>query len=768
MISHYDQTQALSGNTASTTLTVAQRWQKRIAWLWPLLFFGLITAFYTFPMVFQFTTAVPGVLVEDRLQNLWNFWWIKQAISHGHNPFYTDMLFFPYYYPPFKPLPLFFHSLQLFNGLITLPLQFMGGVAAAYNGVVFLATFLSGLGTYWLVRRLGGSRAAAVVAGLIFAAAPMRVQAIEQSITNIQSTEFLPLLAFFMLAARLDEPGGGELWPRLNKKMLIGAMLSFAFCIYTDWYNVFFLVGYCIFYFGWRVLRRTTTLQSVGREVIFMLLVGAGAFVVTAPMLIPGIADFSNPNFAIELGFDREVRGSATLASLFFPGSIKLVWATCALGYTGLILSIIAIVSLFKRRQGRLSRTGWLSYSTCFYWLALSVWGCLLALGPELKLTNSLDTHLPMPYALFRLLPAVSATKVPGRFTILAMLGLAVLAAFALDWLGSLNLINRRPRLGAIVLRPRQLLTGLLLVLIFGAQILETWSPQALAAVKSNSYLEELGQQAQARNFYFLELPITRHYSKDHYRMYNQTIHGVPIMGGYISRNVIDPYRLSDSAFNRVSDLALFPHKTQPDIVPVTNDMQNLDNLVRLYNFRYVFVYVREYDNASQSQNIINLLNQHYGEQQITYRDDSLVIYHVPDNIFTAPTPLEVELGHGWYSVEHDANNHWRWTGADSRFALTTFTAEKVHVKLNAGAFLTDRTMQVQLNGQEVLQVKVSSSPTTFNFDLNLPAGRNEVRLLSLSGDGDPLKLVPGSKDDRHLAFLIHSIQFDCPNCPSN
>lgn len=94
----------------------------------------LLTVFYTYPLIFQFVSHVEGNAGLDRSQNLWNFWWIGKALTGGHNPFHTDLLFFPYYQVPNPSYPLYFHTLQVFNGLVTLPLQWLGGVAAAYNG----------------------------------------------------------------------------------------------------------------------------------------------------------------------------------------------------------------------------------------------------------------------------------------------------------------------------------------------------------------------------------------------------------------------------------------------------------------------------------------------------------------------------------------------------------------------------------------------------------------------------------------------------------
>src|SRR5436305_12322838 len=49
----------------------------------------------TYPLILHFTTQVPGDLLADRDQNLWNLWWTGQAVTRLANPFHTYMLFYP-------------------------------------------------------------------------------------------------------------------------------------------------------------------------------------------------------------------------------------------------------------------------------------------------------------------------------------------------------------------------------------------------------------------------------------------------------------------------------------------------------------------------------------------------------------------------------------------------------------------------------------------------------------------------------------------------
>ncbi|HMQ56145.1 MAG TPA: hypothetical protein PKD98_28950, partial [Anaerolineae bacterium] len=136
-----------------------------------------LTVLMTWPSALHLTEAIPGDGF-DGWQNYWNLWWVKQALLvEGTNPFFTD-----YLYPP-TGVSLLFHTLNILNGLWTLPIQLNFGLTIAYNSVVFFSFATGGLGAYLLalhtlVRfRPGGRglRLAALAGGLVFTFAPVQL-----------------------------------------------------------------------------------------------------------------------------------------------------------------------------------------------------------------------------------------------------------------------------------------------------------------------------------------------------------------------------------------------------------------------------------------------------------------------------------------------------------------------------------------------------------------------------------------------------------------
>jgi hypothetical protein len=71
----------------------------------------------TWPLAQEFGHAIPGDGF-DGWQNYWNLWWVKTALIDQHTgPFFTQLLFYP------TGVSLLFHTLNVFNGVLSLPIS---------------------------------------------------------------------------------------------------------------------------------------------------------------------------------------------------------------------------------------------------------------------------------------------------------------------------------------------------------------------------------------------------------------------------------------------------------------------------------------------------------------------------------------------------------------------------------------------------------------------------------------------------------------------
>ena len=97
-----------------------------------LIAYALLAVVTTYPLVLNFTTHVAGTEF-DAPALTWNLWWIKFSIfDQAANPLFANYIFYPI------GIDLVAYTLTLFNGFLSLPLQFNWGVIVANNVIVLL------------------------------------------------------------------------------------------------------------------------------------------------------------------------------------------------------------------------------------------------------------------------------------------------------------------------------------------------------------------------------------------------------------------------------------------------------------------------------------------------------------------------------------------------------------------------------------------------------------------------------------------------------
>ena len=188
-------------------------------------------------------------------------------------------------------------------------------------------------------------------------------------------------------------------------------------------------------------------------------------------------------------------------------------------------IPIVALaVVLIARRRGW--RAPWLGMTVALGFGAL-------ALGPFLRVAG-VDTHVPGPWAILRYVPVVGLARSPSRFAVMAMVGVAILFAQALHALASERPASRKWIVG---------LAGMLLI----AELLP--APRTLHSAAIPSIYRTIAEDPSENAV--LELPfglqdgtmtVGRFSSRP---QFNQTAHGKPILGGYLSR--VSRLRIEDT-----------------------------------------------------------------------------------------------------------------------------------------------------------------------------------------------------------------------------
>ena len=628
----------------------------------------LLTLGLTYPLVAQFGRAISGDGF-DGWQNYWNLWWIKVAVLEQHtHPWFTGLLYAP------TGVGLLFHTLNAFNGFVTLPIQLAFGLLPAYNTAVVFSFTLGGLGAYLLARYVmgpGSSHLAAFAAGVIFTFSPFHIAHLLGHMQVI-SLEWIPFYALYLLKtaqcgletgswkleagntprASAQPPSGTRHAPqRIWRNGLLAAffLVLVALC---DWYYVLYCLIFTVVVVVWVLIRVAVRRsaaedptvstpepgQARSRTIVRTLAAIAAIWLVWAvalsPVLIPMIREAGQSRFMVPDPTQSHTL-SADLLAFVTPQEFHPLWGkwaaeqgkrfTASLSehqvFAGFAVLALAALGALRACRGREpgSLRAWVGL-----WLLALLTFTVLALGPVLHVGGQTALlpgggKIPLPYAwLVRVVPFMDISRSVSRFDAMVMLALGVLAALGLDWL-----IRRlQGWRGRVV--------GLAAIALI---VFEFWpAPYPMSPPDTPSWYKTLA--ADPRPGAVLNLPMN--WDRPGYLLY-QTEHGKPLTVAYISRD--DPRTLTD----RAPVLQHLRH-LGPDIIAfdlASQGQQVLADLgvrwVTLDRYKMPGGREREYTEAA-AQAI-------FGNQPPAYQDERLTVYEVLPPDATAPYLI---LGVGW------------------------------------------------------------------------------------------------------------------------
>ncbi len=409
--------------------------------------FVLLALALTWPLTAHLSSRLPGTATWafDESTFAWNIWYFKHALLDLHtSPLHSNLIWFP------LGIDLILYTYNFFNALIALPLQLAGNVPLASNITLLLATVLSGLGTYLLARYLLGDSVharrltrrdavlAAVVAGVIYVLCSNRAVYAALGHYDMVTTQWLPFYTLYLVKTLRE--------PRLKNALLAGlffALAALAEMIFASFLALFSLI---ILVALWRSLRARWA--ALGRLVIAAVVAG----VLWLPVLLPVAREFTRGDYALE-GWGESIKLSADLVGLVTPTALNPL-----LRAEGDWQPALRAVEEGKGRFGDINTVflGWVTLALALVgaWVgrrrvAAWAWSALvfgiLALGPLLQVNGrfrfSLDGLLPegvtfpLPFALLHFIPVINGNRAPNRNSVILMLALAVLAAYAMGWL---------------------------------------------------------------------------------------------------------------------------------------------------------------------------------------------------------------------------------------------------------------------------------------------------------------------------------------------
>jgi hypothetical protein len=535
-----------------------------------------VAVLHTWPLAGHVHDVIPGDGLGDNVSSLWNFWWMREAVSRPDVSFFQTQYLFA---PAGTPLVLHTHTaLAAFVGATAL-----GGLPLpdSHNVMLIASVFLNGAAAYALGFETSRKHLPALLAGLLFMLAP-------PLLTRLMG-HFNLVLAWTMV---------GAVWLAVRMRGMVGATtagVATGLVAYADYYlfvytlgilallfvvprwrlrvirnaprdsaltkSAFILAALCLLTalvivggggFDGTLLGRRLAMRSPDNALLAMwMLVSAGAVVRWRLRIrIDRLADDRGP--APRLLAAAMAAAAATILPLIWLGiqlwqsggyvTQRAAWrsapggadlATLLLGPPFGPLVGDAVQWLYRRGGiNPIEASGWLGMSACLLgalgarrwrvdrsarlWTATGIAFFIWSLGPALHVAG-VSTGLMLPQQLLRYVPLLGNARMPSRALIVVSLALAVLAAL---WAS-----NRSRR------------TVIIAIGITGIELIGM--PLRLTALNVPAMYEQLAAMPAGA---VLDLPLGYRDgfgetgAFDERAMLFQTVHRHPIAGGFIAR----------------------------------------------------------------------------------------------------------------------------------------------------------------------------------------------------------------------------------------
>ncbi len=348
----------------------------------------------------------------DPPQTMWFFNWWLYSLSHGLNPFVTDLVWAP------LGINLAWTAIVPLLAWTSIPLQLTLGEPAAYNIIAMLALPLAAFSAFLLCRRVTSAFWPSILGGYVFGFSPYMLGQVLEHLVLIAVFP-VPLVVLVTLK-RLD----AEISAR-RFAMLFAALLAVQFLCSVELFATVTIVG------GFALMLALVLFDGELRARLAGLLAPAAAgYAIAAAVLSPYLFYLLAHGFPHGSVWNPSNYSADALAFLVPTQALMLgAWhAATAISRTFqtrisengayLGIAIIIFVEIFRRRYWREAVGKFLTI--------LFVVLAIVAMGPSLHVAGK--QGIWMPWALFQRLPLLSIA-LPVRFMMYEFLVVAVMVA---------------------------------------------------------------------------------------------------------------------------------------------------------------------------------------------------------------------------------------------------------------------------------------------------------------------------------------------------
>jgi len=463
--------------------------------------FVALTAVMTYPQVLRMSDGVHDP--ADPLMVTWILSWVAHQLPIAPAHIFDANIFYP------ERNTLAYSETLLVPGLLAAPLYWLGvGPILIYN-LVFLSGFaLSGVGVTLLVRRLTGNTGAALLAGIVFAFPPYRID--HYAHLQLQQTQFIPLALWAF--HRLLDSG------RVRDGVLLGAFTAgqLLSCMYYG----LFLIPYMAVVCGTLLIAS----RRMPRERLTALVVAAG--IVTAAMVPVGRAYLAARDVVGQRGREEVAQNSATWRNYLAPPEVNAVYGNVFARFMeperrlfpGFVAVALAIVGMLPRKRGGLEHSENLEHpensanpSARFAYI----------LGLILAFDVSLGFNGVIYRALYDYFLPFKALRIPARMGLMVGFSLAVLAGYGAARIAArLRSANAR--------RTVLMVIGVLMLVEYASKPLPLW---AAPARPPESYADLVRDAGEGPTSVIFEFPTGG--MQDPFYLYYSTFHWQYLINGY-------------------------------------------------------------------------------------------------------------------------------------------------------------------------------------------------------------------------------------------
>jgi hypothetical protein len=558
----------------------------------PLIALLVMAVVWTWPLVLHFRDHIPG-FAGDNFSFLWNLWWVRKALSAPELELFRST----YLLSPFG-VDLINHPHTMLQGYMSATALSGLTVIEAENTYILASVFLNAASAYALVCALTRNRWLGLLGGMVFGGSPY-IAAHLMGHFDLLTAWVLPLFALFFKRA-LDSgritPALGcgmcvavaaytayyhvvyivlfalsytvAAWhsvraspaPRPQTPVLFTIRLLIVGLIALDVGLIALIAGgeglsftlggreisatglhnplslLWLLAAGWILTKWRTgiTVQRPAPDAFWRaaqtVTIAAAVFcVLCLPLIAQAFRIAVSGRYVTQAYFWRSApRGVDALAPFmgnpFHPlyGGITSRWYEAlgldrieAVGWIGVVPAMVLLIG-----RGR-----WFDADEARRWKVVLVVFAIWSLGPFLTVAG-FDMGLPLPQALARFVPVVENARMPGRALVCVYLSLAVLMGLRLAAVKAAGGLSR---------------TGVTALVAIAVAIDYLHAPIPLTALSRPAVYEQLA--AIEDSGAVIEVPfgigdgLTRgRGSQDRRLLYHATIHGHPVVGGYIGR----------------------------------------------------------------------------------------------------------------------------------------------------------------------------------------------------------------------------------------